>query len=187
MIVILDLNTELHRTHPLCVIEEYPINSRRLLWLKPRIPPLITLPTPKRVHNGEEMLEEDKIKNKGLNFWIVDKIKHPNHDNDLITNGTHWKNGKTPSFMHILRKKIIPLSLKKENKNIADPPACTRKYFTILSISKLLPENIGINPNKDSSKPIQVINQLFLLITILNPKVTIIKKINHEGWNLIIN
>lgn len=116
---------------------------------------------------------------------MVDKIKHPVQDSEVITTGTHWKKGKIPTFIHILRMKVIDLRYvppkKYENKNIAEAPACTKKYFSIPSITSVFPLNIGIKPRRDNSNPIQVINQLSLLITKVNPIITSIKNMNQEG------
>lgn len=75
---------------------------------------------------------------------------------------------------------------RKENRNRVEPPAWIRRYLVIPSIDALLGKNKGRKPNKDSSSPIHIKNQLVLLEIIIRPIRLVIRKVNHEGYNFII-
>ena len=74
----------------------------------------------------------------------------------------------------------------KETINKLEPPAWDKKYLIIPSITKEVPENIGIKPNKESSNPIQTTNQLSLLTTRKTPTTIVVKKTNQDGYNFNI-
>ena len=76
--------------------------------------------------------------------------------------------------------------MRKEIIIKADPPAWSKRYFTILSIANLFVINIGKKPKIDNSKPIHTINQLLLLSTIATPLKFSNKKINQDGYTFNI-
>lgn len=107
----------------------------------------------------------------GPSFWSVLSIKHPIHLSDIITKGTHWKNGNNPSFIIILKINIFILKLliiRNDIKYIADPVTWAKKYLVIPSIVIEFIVNKGKNPNNDSSKPTHIKNQFLLLVMIVN-------------------
>ena len=109
----------------------------------------------------------------GPTFWRVAKIAQPLHVIVDITIGIHWMKGNNPIFI-IIPKEIklgdSTFVVRKDVINIAEPLVCIKKYFITDSVVLVVILNSGMNPNKDSSNPIQVKNQLFLLMIIIIDK-----------------
>lgn len=154
-----------------CLIEEYLSRARKTAWLYPNTPARVREMAPIIIF----LVVLDRVSkiDKGLIFWRVDRVRQPAHLREAITNGIHWINGKSPSFKVILKVIKEWLDWMIENRNSADPAAWMRKYFITPSPVMGFDEKRGKKPNRESSSPTQVINQLLLLTTTIMERVMI--------------
>lgn len=132
--------------HPKCLIDEYAIIVRRLVWFSPIIPPIVVpLTAISAVCFGIDLaiyVNDSRI--SGAIFCHVDSRKQFIHDSDVITDGNHRWHGAAPSFnrsdviriiVATLLFIIVLINIDDPNKRIIDPIACDRKYLIAASVS----------------------------------------------------
>jgi len=159
--------------HPICVIDENAIIDFNLVWFIPIIDPIIALII------GMEAASFDGIKinikmDIGASFCHVDKIIQDVQEIEVITDGNHMWHGAIPNLIsieitniNIIRGLLIIISHQSDDdviRNIVDPTAWTKKYFSIASVSWNLLDDFsnGMNVNILISRAAHVNIRLFL-------------------------
>lgn len=129
----------------------------------------------------------------GASFWIVDNVKQAGHDSDIMTLGNQKCIGAIPDFSRSpIRIRVVVRALCRleviPKRSDPDPRACVKKYLMVASFSWLLEDVIikGINEYRFSSRPIQIVNQLFEDKTIIIPRRRVNEKNSDDGFMLLI-
>lgn len=129
----------------------------------------------------------------GASFCHVSRIRPDTSGMPWVTSGTQKWNGESPSFMmradvimmDAVGLKIFVIVHWLENIRLMiiaimrsiDAVACVRKYLVAASMARGLNFFIrmGIMANRFISKPIQIINQCELVITIIVPIIAVVR------------
>lgn len=128
---------------------------------------------------------------KGANFCHVAKIRHENHEIDVITEGNQKWSGAIPSFSIIEATRMIFMKFEIDIDHISilliniilDPNAWAIKYLIVASVSWFDLEflNIGMNLSILISMDIHRNNQFVLEIAIIVLRNIVIKAIMVNG------
>jgi len=171
---------------PICVIDENAIIDFNLDWFIPIVDPTSAFNIGIIIINFCcDILNISIV--RGASFCQVLRIIHEIHDMDVITDGNHIWQGAIPSLINsekinkiMIRFLFIELSnhhrAEDIMRNILDPIACIKKYFSIASDSWNLFDDIivGINEIILISRAVQANKRLFLDKTIKDLNIIII-------------
>ena len=131
----------------------------------------------------------------GASFCHVSRIRPDISEMPWVTSGTQKWNGESPSFMaradvimiDAVGLKIFVIVHWPENIRLMmiaimrsiDAVVCVRKYLVAASMARGLKFFIrmGMMANRFISKPIQIINQCELVITIIVPRMAVVKMV----------
>jgi len=129
---------------------------------------------------------------KGANFCHVAKMRHENHEIDVITDGNQKWRGAIPSFSIIEATRIIFIKFEIDIDHISillinmilEPSAWAIKYLMVASVSwfDFVFLSIGINLNILISIDIHRNNQFVLEIAIIVLRNIVIKAIIVNGY-----